>query len=539
MNAFFEHHQHSIAFDYRCFDRLLLNAAIQPFQQPERVMGFFWAYRHQYPVSRQLLGEISTQYHNGVKNRSGKWKVPILEAPEERRDAVLKPYFRGAQPDQVVAIVKAREPARLLISIGKDATQQGHLMMKWRWVDQYNFYLNDRYWGPMFVRVCPYFPFSARLCLNQHSWLARRMEERGIRFRQCANAFLSCCDAEALQQLADSLRPEDLIRCGQKWLAQLVPFFTEKERKQGGCQHRLFFAQVEYCNNLIFKRRAPLEALHHRLLDVNRAIGQPKKVTIIFGRRVTRRHAGKLQTVIEDLNRGNPVIRSHYQHGFAKQYVRDRRLLRTEPASNDVTDYGVNKGVENLPALRAKLHSITENYLNIQQDILETFLDGGQLRELTQPTITPSGKRVPGLKLNHPRQLALMQALVRFSYLAADGTFTTADLHPQIAQTLRCSTDEFKIGSLRYELSKLRAKGLVEKVPHSRRYHLLPEGYRLSVLYLKLSERIYAPLTAGVLQPFVGDAQVPPARIAQLDKLYLAVTQALDNLIEAVGLKAA
>ncbi|MGO9271460.1 MAG: hypothetical protein ACLQOO_14565, partial [Terriglobia bacterium] len=100
------------------------------------------------------------------------------------------------------------------------------------------------------------------------------------------------------------------------------------------------------------------------------------------------------------------MIRSHYQHGFAKQYVRDRRLLRTA-ASNDVTDYRVNKGVENLPALRAKLHSITENYLNLQQDILETFLEGGQLRQLTQPTITPSGKRVPGLKLNHPRQLAL------------------------------------------------------------------------------------------------------------------------------------
>jgi hypothetical protein len=33
--------------------------------------------------------------------------------------------------------------------------------------------------------------------------------------------------------------------------------------------------------------------------------------------------------------------------------------------------------------------------------------------------------------------------------------------------------------SLRYELSKLRAKGLVEKIPHSRRYRLLPEGYRL------------------------------------------------------------
>ena len=45
MNAFYEHHKDSIEFGYRCFDRLLLNGLIQPFQQPERVLGFFNTYR--------------------------------------------------------------------------------------------------------------------------------------------------------------------------------------------------------------------------------------------------------------------------------------------------------------------------------------------------------------------------------------------------------------------------------------------------------------------------------------------------------------
>jgi hypothetical protein len=173
MNAFYEHHQHSIAFGYRCFDRMLLNAAIQPFQQPERVMGFFWTYRQLYPVSRKVLRDIAGQYHNWVRYASRKWKAPILEAPEEeRRDNFVAPYFRGAQPDRVVAILKAREPARILLSIGKSAVEQGHLFYRQRWVDQYNFYLYDRLWGRMFVRLCPYFPFPARVYLNQHYWLA-------------------------------------------------------------------------------------------------------------------------------------------------------------------------------------------------------------------------------------------------------------------------------------------------------------------------------------------------------------------------------
>ncbi len=539
MNAFYEHHQHSIAFHYRCFDRILLNAAIQPFQQPERVMGFFWTYRQLYPVSRQVLRDIASQYHNWVKYCSPKWGAPILDAPQGRRDDFVAPYFRAARPDQVVAILKAREPARILVSISKQATEQGHLEYKTRWVDQYNFYLQDRDWGRMFVRVCPYFPFSARVYLNQHAWLANRLREQGIRFRACANAFLHCSDPQALQQLANSLQSHHLIMCAHKWLAHLTPFFTARERREAGVQHRLFFAQMEYCDNLIFKRRAALDALSERLLDANRQIGQPRTLALIFGRRVTRRHGGKLQTVIEDLDLGNPVIRSHYRNGFLKQYARDHRLWRTELATNDVTDYGHLKSVEQLPALRHTLQGITENYLNLQQDILETFVDRGQLHQLRQPTLTPSGRRIPGLRLDHPRQLALMQAVVRFSHLAAGGLFTTRELHPDVAQALGCSTDQYKLSSLRYELSKLRAKGLVEKIPHSRRYRLLAEGYRLCVVYLKLFEKLYAPLTAGLLAPVPADAQLPPAKATELDRLYRAVAQALDNLVEAVGLKAA
>jgi hypothetical protein len=50
MNPFYEHHHDSIRFAYRCFDRTLLNGLIQPFQQPERVVGFFNTYRE--PASR-------------------------------------------------------------------------------------------------------------------------------------------------------------------------------------------------------------------------------------------------------------------------------------------------------------------------------------------------------------------------------------------------------------------------------------------------------------------------------------------------------
>src|SRR5258707_11623807 len=43
-------------------------------------------------------------------------------------------------------------------------------------------------------------------------------------------------------------------------------------------------------------------------------------------------------------------------------------------------------------------------------------------RKLAKPTVTSTGKRIPGLKLDHPRQLALMHALVRFAHRSEEHT---------------------------------------------------------------------------------------------------------------------
>ena len=113
MNAFYEHHRDSIRFGYRCFDRILLNGLIQSFQQPERVVGFFATYRHLYPVSRDVLRGAAEQFQRWVTENAGKWNAPIVEAPKGRRDEFVDPYFKGAKPDQIVVILKAREPARI------------------------------------------------------------------------------------------------------------------------------------------------------------------------------------------------------------------------------------------------------------------------------------------------------------------------------------------------------------------------------------------------------------------------------------------
>ena len=79
----------------------------------------------------------------------------------------------------------------------------------------------------------------------------------------------------------------------------------------------------------------------------------------------------------------------------------------------------------------------------------------------------------------------------------------------------------------------------MEKVPHSRRYRLPREGYSICLVFLKLFERIYAPLSSGLLAPVSDDSKLQPQKRSQLDRLYQRVIDDLNKLMDAVGLKAA
>jgi hypothetical protein len=129
-----------------------------------------------------------------------------------------------------------------------------------------------------------------------------------------------------------------------------------------------------------------------------------------------------------------------------------------------------------------------------------------------------------------------MHALVRFAQIAAASTFSTNEIHPYIVAALGHEVESYSLASLRYDLSKLRAKGLVEKLPRSRRYQLPAAGYSVCLIFLKLFDRLCAPLAAGLLDPVPGADTLPRHKRSLLDRLYQRLTTALDQLIRAIGL---
>jgi hypothetical protein len=539
MNRFQHHHRDSILFGYSCFDRLILNGSIVPFMHTARAGSIVWflrTHRHIEELSRAAFARISRDYHNWVREYALQTGVEIVE-PEKgaRREDLVEPCFRQlGEHTGIATILKAREPERVAWYYAKT----GDIAVDRHHVDLYYFYLNDPQLGRMFLKICPYFPFNISVWLNGHNWLKCQLQKEGIAFRTRDNLFVECARPERLQELSDAFAPADIVSSVDTWLARLLPFFSEAERQQG-FRHQLYMAQMEYCHNLIFSKRAALDRLFARLMDANRGLGHPDKLATIFGRPYFRPDTRTGQTALKTTKLGLPVLSSSYKQTLIKQYVKDgadRAGLRTESASHQLKDLAVPKNINNLPKLREVMDRANERYLSVQQDILASCVDRGQLEQLRQPSVSSTGRRVPGLHIDDPRLMAVLQAMLCFAYLVGKGVFRTKDLLADVQRALGNQT--YTLNQLRYDLSKLRGKGFVFRLAGTQCYQVSSEGYRIGIFHLKLYQQMYAPLTSAICDPVPADNQVLTNRQTRLDRLYVAVDKAVQKLASHLGMAA-
>ena len=210
----------------------------------------------------------------------------------------------------------------------------------------YYFYVRDEALGPMVVRVASFFPFQTAYYLNGHSFIEQELKRAGIGFRKHDNAFLAVDDAAALQASADRLSPEIIRRRLDYWTLILGPKFSKKERAKLNLSRFYAISQIEYCRNFIFRRHFPIHKLFERSCELGLWRLSADKIATIFGKRVSRRMHGKLATVIDQIEHGHHVFRAYFKSGFLKQYEKFLTFLRNELVSNNLTDFGLLKGLD-------------------------------------------------------------------------------------------------------------------------------------------------------------------------------------------------
>ena len=150
------------------------------------------------------------------------------------------------------------------------------------------------------------------------------------------------------------------------------------------------------------------------------------------------------------------------------------RALRTETTINDSMDFAIRKGLGNLPALREIGLRANRRLLGVQRLDHDPITGTRDLHTITDPVVTDSGTRIPGLRMGQQRSHALLAALLKFR-LQPDG-FTNQDLRSLTAELRGLPPEAVTAGQMTYDLRRLRSHGLIGKIPHTHRYQLTDHG---------------------------------------------------------------
>src|SRR5215468_67686 len=447
--------------------------------------------RRPQPTHRRLLAWVDAYARNH--------RLPIewAEKGVRKEDHVLPWQRRLAKRGTygVYFIFKSMEQgATFRVSVPKYATKDPNyriLAPQRSRFTHYYFYIRDAVLGPMVMRVASFFPFQTTYYLNGHSFIEQELKRAQIGFRKNDNAFLAVDDVAALQVAADRLSPEIIRKRLDYWTLILGPKFSAKERKQLNLSRFYAISQIEYCRNFIFKRNFPIHKLFERSCELGLWRLTANKIAEIFGTRLHRRHRGKLATVIDQIEHGHHVFRAYFKSAFLKQYEKFSTFLRNELCSNNLSNFGLKKGLDHLDAVRQTFQTITDRFAGFQAQWLNVHVDFPLLQRIALP-IAIGAVRYPGIKIHDTRVIRLCEVLLHGGTHV--GGWTANQIHQAVLTTFHLSDKGYGLNQLRYDLRKLKGHGLIERDGSRYAYRLTLKGVQVALLFLFFHKRLCGPL---------------------------------------------
>lgn len=526
----------AVAFTYRSIDRLILNAYVPTLQTPGAVAHFLREVCGKPILSPVVFKALTDRFVAAIQAFTETQRIPVLHAtgrtkPGEVAQRALRAAAR-ANRWGVIAVVVHQESGRVFTSRHAGGRRTNFWVREERrLVNHYYFYLRDREYGDGFVRMSSYAPFSTRIWLNAHGYLAAQLRQRRIKFRMLDNCVVEVADPAALAAISQRFDPARVEQIARRWLGWVPDPLTAAER-DAGYPWRLSVYQAEFSDNVIFHRTEVLNRVYEDLLRDHLHLGRPDMLKVVFDRQIRRNTPGTFKTRL--LRQGVvSCLKVFYKKSFLKQYNKGGRVLRTEVCVNDPQDFRIGRSLVHLGYLGTIAYHAITRFLKAQAVAQATALDRSTFERLVTPS-REGGQHVAGLRFGAPQVMRLLAALgcAGLSFRA----FSHAELRTLLVDSFGAEAADVTSARLSYQLTKLRGKGLLRKVAGRNRYTLTDRGYRVALYCTKLHQRLLSPALDSL------DHAVRPALAAsshRLDRALVDLNAHFDHLAELSGLKAA
>jgi len=531
-----------LALVYHCFDRIVIQGYLPLLTRPEHIVHFFRDVHGIYPITKDALRTRTNEYRQWVETFARAQHIPIawpndvLKDKSMKKEDYVRPYYARTVRRKrfgVYFIFRSMEQGPTFQSrqpkFPTDDPNYRPIRRTRTRYTHYYFYIRDEVLGPLVICVGSFLPFQTTYYLNGHSFIDGELQRQGVRFRKDDNAFLWVSDPHALQVAADRLSAPIIRQRLEYWTRIVGPKFSKEDRAAVCLRRDYSLNQIEFARNYVFRRHFPIHQIFERSCELGVFRLTADTITQIFGVRKHKRLRGKFHSMLEKVDHGHHVLRVYCKALVARLYEKFSTFLRIEICVNRMKDLGLNKGLEQLDALRQKLLAATDRLAGFEAELLNVHVDFPLFQRLALPIVV-GHIRIPGIKIQDTRMMHLLEVLLHGGPQLAG--WRTAEIHAAILAAFGLTAEGYSLTQLRYDLRKLKAHRLLERIGRTYAYRLTEKGIRTGAMFILFHKRVCGPLANSLFQHRPADRSPQPAKIEQA---YHQADTAVQHLIDLLA----
>jgi hypothetical protein len=354
----------------------------------------------------------------------------------------------------------------------------------------YYFYLIDREWGWMHVRLQTWMPFSVHVVINGREWLAQDLMRHHIAFERRENCFVDLGDVALAQELLDRQQTTD-------WKAQLDRILRrvhpthEQMFDTSKLDYYWSASETEVATDVMFRSPKDLAIVYpffvrHAITSFGCA-----DVLHFLGKKPLVQKFTKAEILSHWGSRAEGTRVRHALNGNSvKMYDKQGSVLRIETTINHTREMKVYRASENDPEgpkenriLRKGVADLNRR-VEISQKSNARYLEAlsvvdseKTLAETSEPICRRTrskGRSVRALNPLNADDAKLLSAVNRGEFVLLG--FRNRDLCRLLFAEKSDLTDQQKMTKVTRLIQLLRAHGLVRKVSKTHRYQVTPKG---------------------------------------------------------------
>jgi len=509
MNTILEQYKDKINGVFSFFDRMIIKGHIRQFFSPSGKRHFL-SYNNillkDFPAYAQTVTESLCTHIEKIAADMSRPVRYLTSAKIPKEQTALEILGENPVEEGLICVLSVVEYCQTLQPIkqldGKLALTGVNRKCKY-----YYLYFLDKDFGFMHVKIQTWFPFLIQVYINGREMMKHIFDENGITYRMYDNSFTDISDVMKAQGLADQFDSKKLCRQLDYFAEKLNPYLDtiKKSFNQG---YFWCVDQCEYATDVMFNSREALEDIYPSLVEHAFYGFKCTDVFSFLGRKLDKKFQGEAVSDYRKRPEGWRV--KHKMKSNSIKMYDKYSVLRIEMTINDPKEFKtrkevthkdgtssmrwmpMGKSISNLYRYAEVSKAANARYLEALKNIIPVKTVEKEIYDICRGR-TVNERRYTGFNVWEEDTFKLISELSNAAYIIRG--FTNRDIRRALYSKYDCDLKATRNRVTR-QFARLRAFGLIKKIPHALRYSLTAKGRRIFSAIIETKNRTYPSLAA-------------------------------------------